>query len=63
MVTGYLVWFACMSFTMKALDTAALGLHWSNIMVMLHEVMFWLLWLCYGYVVSAAMAAAPVRRE
>ena len=48
---------------MKALDTAALGLHWSNIMVMLHEVMFWLLWLCYGYVVSAAMAAAPVRRE
>jgi len=27
---------------MKALATAALGLHWSDIMVMLYEVMLWL---------------------
>ena len=36
-----------MSFTMKALDAAALGLHWSSIMIILYEVM---LWLHYGYV-------------
>ena len=33
------VWFTCMSFTPKALAAAALGLHWSNIMIMLCEVM------------------------
>ena len=38
---------ACMSFTMKALAAAALGLHWSDIMVTLHEVM---LWQPYGYI-------------
>ena len=32
---------------MKALDAAALGLHWSSIMIILYEVM---LWLHYGYV-------------
>ena len=32
---------------MKALAAAALGLHWSDFMIMLYEVM---LWLCYGYV-------------
>ena len=49
-----LCWHACLSFTMKALAAAALGLHWSNIMVML--------WLHYGYVVAAAMAAVSARR-
>ena len=36
-----------MSFIMKALTAAALGLCWSDIMIMLYEVM---LWLCYGYI-------------
>ena len=36
-----------MSFVMKALAPATLGLHWSNIMVMLYEV---LLCLCHGYI-------------
>ena len=40
--TGYLVQYACMSFTMKALATTALGLHGSDIMGMLHEVTSWL---------------------
>ena len=44
---GYFVQYPCMSFTMKALAATSLGLHWSNIMVMLHEVM---LWLCYSYI-------------
>ena len=48
-----------MSFTMKALAVAALGLHWGNIMVMLYEV---ILWLCYGYGVAAAIAAVSERR-
>ena len=34
-----------MNFTMKSLAAAALGLHWSNIMVWLDEVM---LWFCCG---------------
>ena len=41
------VWFTCISFTMKALAAAALGLHGSSIMIILYEVM---LWLHYGYV-------------
>jgi len=45
---------------MKALESAALGLHWSNIMAMFCEIM---LWLRYGYVVAAAMAVAPARRK
>ena len=45
---------------MKALAAAASGLHWSDIMVMLYEVM---LWLCYGYVMAAAIAVASARRE
>ena len=45
-----------MSFTMKALATAALGLHWSNTTVMLSEVMLF-------YVMTAAMAAASARRD
>ena len=56
---GYFVQYACMSFTMKALAAAALGLNWSNSMVMLYEVM---LWLCYGYVMSI-MTASSARRE
>ena len=36
------VWYTLISFTKKTLAPAALGLHWSNIMVMLYEVMFWL---------------------
>ena len=31
---------------MKALAAAALGLHWSNIMVMVREVMLWLYYGC-----------------
>ena len=45
---------------MKALAAAALGLHWSDFMIMLYEVM---LRLCYGCVVAAATAAASGRRE
>ena len=51
--------YSCKNFTTKALAAAALGLHWSNIMIMLCEVM---LWLCYGYVVAAAMAAVSQER-
>ena len=47
LVTGYFVWYACISFTMKVLASAALGLHWGSIMVMLCELMFWL---CYDYI-------------
>ena len=54
------VQYTCMSFTVKALVAATLGLHWSNSMVMLHEVMFWL---HYGYVMAVAMAAASAGRE
>ena len=49
-----LCWYVCLNFTMKALAAAALGVRWSNVMVML--------WLHYGYVVATAMAAASVRR-
>ena len=53
---------ASMGFTMKALAAVALGLDWSNIMVMLHEIMLWFFYkLCYGYVVAAAVAVASVR--
>ena len=43
----------------ETLAAAALGLNWSNSMVMLYEVM---LWLCYGYVMSI-MTASSARRE
>ena len=46
MVIAYFVWYTCVSFTMKALAAAALGLHWSNIMVMVCEVMLWLYYGC-----------------
>ena len=49
-----------MSVNMKALAAISLGLHWSNIMVMLCEVV---LWLHYGYFMAAATAAASARRE
>ena len=65
---GGLVPYACMSFIMKALATAASGLHWSYIIVMLYGTMFLLrdgyvmvmLWLlhqpgerlCYGVCAS-----------
>ena len=59
LVTGYFVWYTYMGFTMKTLTAAALGLHLSNIMVMLCEVTFCCyttLWLhygcCYGFYVS-----------
>ena len=54
------VWYTCMNLTMKPLAAAALGLHWSDIMVMLYEVM---LWLPYGYVMAAAMAAKSAKRK
>ena len=60
LVICYFVPYACMSFAMKALGAAALGLHWRDIMVMLYEVMFWL---HYGYVMAVAMAAASAGRE
>ena len=44
---GYFVWYACMSFIMKALAAGVRGLHWGDIMVMFYEVM---LWLHYNYV-------------
>ena len=50
--------YACMTFTMNALAAAALGLHWSGIMVMLYKVM---LWLCY--VMAAAMVVMSAKRE
>ena len=53
LVVGYCVQYACMSFTMEALAATSLGLHWSYIV----------LWLCYGYVVATATAAASARRE
>ena len=43
-----------------AAAAAASGLYWSDIMVMLCEVM---LWLCYGYVAAAATAAVSARKE
>ena len=52
-----------MSFTVKALGTAALELNWSLIMGMLYEVMFWLVWLCYGIVMADATATSPARIE
>ena len=45
---------------MKALTAAALGLCWSDIMIMLYEVM---LWLDYDFVMVAALAAVSARRE
>ena len=45
---------------MKALASAALGLLWGSIMIMLCEIMFWL---HYGYVVAASMTAASARGE
>ena len=60
MVTDYFVRYTCMSFAMKALAAAALGLHWSDFVIMSYEV---ILRLCYGYVAAAATAAASGRRE
>ena len=50
---GYFVRYTYVSFTMEALAATSLGLHWSYIV----------LWLCYGYVVATATAAASARRE
>lgn len=55
---GYCVWYACIRFTVEAVAATALGLHWSNIMIMLYELVLWLL---YGYVVAIAMVAASAR--
>ena len=58
LVTGYCVCYTCMSFTMKALATAALQQKWSGNMVML-----WLRYGCYGYVVATAMATLSAKRK
>ena len=58
MVMGYCVWYACMRFTVEAMAATASGLHWSNIMIMLYDLVLWLL---YGYVVAIAMVVASVR--
>ena len=47
-------------FARKAVAAPALGLPWSGIMVMLREIMLWLL---FGYVMTAAVAAVSARRE
>ena len=60
LVTDCFVQFAYMSFAMKALAAAALGLHWSDIIVIWGYVMA-TLWLCY--VMAAALAAASARGE
>ena len=57
-----------MSFTMKALAAAALGLRWSGIMVMLCEIMLWsCCGCCYSCYISqergCVKAAMPARRE
>ena len=41
------MWCACMDFTVKVLAAAALGLHWSNITVLLYEIT---LQLHYSYI-------------
>ena len=46
MLTGYSVRYTCISVSVKALAAAASELHWSNIMVILYEIM---LWPHYGY--------------
>ena len=51
------MWCACMDFTVKVLAAAALGLHWSNITVLLYEIT---LWLHYGYV-RASLVAESVK--
>ena len=43
---------------MEAMAATASGLHWSNIMIMLYDLVLWLL---YGYVVAIAMVVASVR--
>ena len=60
MLMSHFELYACKNFTTKSLAAAALGLDWSDIMIMLCEV---ILWLCYGYVVAAATAAVSARRE
>ena len=49
LATGCFAWYVCKSFTVKALAATAPGLRWSDIMVMLCEVM---LWLCFGYIMT-----------
>ena len=44
LVTGYSVWYARVSFTMKTL--AAQGLHWSDAMVSSYEATLWLHYCC-----------------
>ena len=40
------MWYASVSFTTKALATAALGLPWTDITIMLHEAVFWVRYGC-----------------
>ena len=51
-----------MSSTMKALASAALGLHWRDIMV-IRDCVMPMSWLHYGYVMASVTAAASARRE
>ena len=56
---GYFVQYTYMGTIWEAF-AAALGLHWSDTIVMLCEVMKWL---HYGYAMTASTAAASARRE
>ena len=69
---SYFAWYACISFPMKALAAAALGLHWRNIIIMLYMricygyimVMLWLLLrCCFSQEWGCVIAALPARRE
>ena len=72
LVMSYFAWYACISFPMKALAAAALGLHWRNIIIMLYMricygyimVMLWLLLrCCFSQEWGCVIAALPARRE
>ena len=65
---------SCVSFTVKVLAAAELGLRWSGTVVLLHELMSWLRhsdvmvmsWLCYSCRISqergCVLAAMPAGR-
>lgn len=58
------VQYACVSFTVKALAVAALGLHWSHSMFYVTwGYILAVLWLHYGYIVAAATALVSARME
>ena len=62
--TRCFVQYACVSFTVKALTFAGLGLHRSHIMFyVIWGYVLAVFWLHYGYVVAAATALVSSRRE